>query len=51
MKVVHTICPGCSVGCGIDLIVKDDKVVGTYPYKRHPINEGKNCSNGKIAIK
>lgn len=51
MKVVHTICPGCSVGCGIDLIVKDDKVVGTYPYKRHPINEGKNCSNGKNSYK
>ncbi|EHP85693.1 molybdopterin oxidoreductase family protein [Methanotorris formicicus] len=51
MRVVHTICPGCSVGCGIDLIVKDDKVVGTYPYKRHPINEGKNCLNGKNSYK
>jgi formate dehydrogenase major subunit len=47
VRVVHTICPNCSVGCGIDLIVKDNKVVGTYPYKRHPINEGKNCINGK----
>ncbi|WP_048056335.1 molybdopterin-dependent oxidoreductase [Methanocaldococcus fervens] len=26
MKVVHTICPGCSVGCEISLIVKDGKV-------------------------
>ena len=47
MRIVHTICPNCSVGCGINLIVKDNKVVGTYPYKRHPINEGKNCINGK----
>ncbi|XRP97170.1 molybdopterin-dependent oxidoreductase [Methanocaldococcus sp. 16A] len=51
MKVVHTICPTCSVGCGIDLIVKDNKVVGTYPYKRHPISEGKNCLNGKNSYK
>jgi formate dehydrogenase major subunit len=35
------------VGCGINLICIDNEVVGTYPYKKHPINEGKNCSNGK----
>ncbi|XRO77081.1 molybdopterin oxidoreductase family protein [Methanocaldococcus sp. 10A] len=51
MKVVHTICPSCSVGCGIDLIVINNKVVGTYPYKRHPISEGKNCLNGKNSYK
>ncbi|CAB3287815.1 Molybdopterin oxidoreductase [Methanocaldococcus lauensis] len=51
MKVVHTICPGCSVGCGIDLIIKDNKVVGTYPNKRHPINEGKNCLYGQNCYK
>ncbi len=46
LKFVHTICPYCGVGCGIDLIVKDGKVVGTYPFKRHPINEGKTCIKG-----
>lgn len=46
MKVVHSICPQCSVGCGINLINIDDRLVGTYPYKRHPINEGKNCKKG-----
>ncbi|AIJ05131.1 molybdopterin oxidoreductase [Methanocaldococcus bathoardescens] len=51
MKVVHTICPGCSVGCGIDLIVKDDRVVGAHPYKKHPINEGKSCLYGQNCYK
>ncbi|WP_456472885.1 molybdopterin oxidoreductase family protein [Methanocaldococcus sp.] len=51
LKIIHTICPCCSVGCGVDLIVKDNKVVGTYPYKRHPINEGKICLNGKNCYK
>lgn len=47
MKLTHTICPSCSVGCGINLINKNQKVVGTYPYKRHPVNEGKNCLRGR----
>ncbi|EHP85774.1 molybdopterin oxidoreductase Fe4S4 region [Methanotorris formicicus Mc-S-70] len=46
MRVVHTICPYCGTGCGINLIVKDEKVVGTYPFKRHPVNEGKVCIKG-----
>lgn len=51
MKLTHTICPSCSVGCGINLINKDQKVVGTYPYKRHPVNEGKNCLRGRESFK
>ncbi|MCE7699444.1 MAG: molybdopterin-dependent oxidoreductase [Methanobacterium paludis] len=47
MKITHTICPSCSVGCGINLITKNQEVVGTYPYKRHPVNEGKNCRRGR----
>ncbi|WP_321423401.1 molybdopterin-dependent oxidoreductase [uncultured Methanobacterium sp.] len=51
MTVTHTICPSCSVGCGINLITKDKKVVGTYPYKRHPVNQGKNCLRGREYFK
>lgn len=47
MKVTHTICPSCGVGCGINLITKNQEVVGTYPYKRHHVNEGKNCLRGR----
>ena len=45
-KMVHTVCPYCGCGCGVDLIVKDDKIVGTHPFKRHPVNEGKVCIKG-----
>lgn len=47
MKVAHTICPSCSIGCGVNLIIKNDIAVGTYPHKRHPINEGKTCKKGR----
>lgn len=47
LKIAHTICPSCSVGCGVNHIIKNQKVVGTFPYKRHPINQGKNCKKGR----
>lgn len=50
LKIQHTVCPSCSVGCGIDIISKDGEVVGTFPYKRNVINEGKNCLNGRNSI-
>ena len=51
MKIEHTLCPSCSVGCGMSVILVDGLVVGTYPYKRHPVNEGKNCVNGRNAVR
>ncbi len=47
LKIAHTICPSCSVGCGVNLIIKKQEAVGTYPYKRHPVNQGKNCKKGR----
>lgn len=50
VEIKHTLCPSCSVGCGINVILDNDSVVGTFPYKRHPVNEGKNCANGRNSI-
>ena len=50
LKIKHTLCPSCSVGCGINVVSHEGDVVGTYPYKRHPVNEGKNCLNGRNSI-
>jgi formate dehydrogenase major subunit len=50
LKIKHTLCPSCSVGCGINVVLNDGEIVGTFPYKRHPINEGKNCLNGRNSI-
>ncbi len=45
-EIVHTICPYCGCGCGVDLIVKDNRIVETHPFRRHPVNEGKTCIKG-----
>ncbi len=44
--VTNTICPYCSVGCGIIVHTKDGKVVYTEGDPDHPINEGTLCSKG-----
>lgn len=48
IKYVPTICPYCGTGCGINFVVKDEKIVGVEPYKRHPVNEGKVCPKGNF---
>src|SRR4051794_11671280 len=43
---VHTTCGYCSVGCGIDIGVRDGKAVATRPHAAHPVNRGKLCPKG-----
>lgn len=47
MMVKHTLCPSCSAGCGVNLVDVGGTPVGTYPYRRHPVNEGKTCRSGR----
>ncbi len=44
-----TICPYCSCGCGMYLVIKDGEIIGQEPWKEHPVNEGGNCPKGKNA--
>lgn len=41
-----TICPYCSVGCGILVYEKDGDVIYTEGDPDHPVNEGTLCSKG-----
>lgn len=45
-KETTTICPYCSVGCGIVVHTKDGKVINTEGDPEHPISEGTLCSKG-----
>ncbi|MDR2855674.1 MAG: molybdopterin-dependent oxidoreductase, partial [Methanomicrobiales archaeon] len=49
LSYVTTTCPYCGTGCSINLVVKDGKVVGTQPFQRSPVNEGKVCPKGNFA--
>jgi len=45
-KFVPSVCPYCGVGCGVLLEVIDGRIVGTWPLKSHPVNEGRLCIKG-----
>jgi formate dehydrogenase major subunit len=45
-KQTTTICPYCSVGCGIIVSTQNGKVVNTEGDPDHPISKGSLCSKG-----
>lgn len=45
-----TICPYCSVGCGIVVYTENGKVIATEGDPDHPISEGTLCAKGSSVI-
>ncbi len=45
-KQTTTICPYCSVGCGIVVYTENGKIINTEGDPDHPISEGTLCSKG-----
>lgn len=45
-KVVKTHCCFCGQQCGIQLLVKENQVIGFEPWMEFPFNQGKLCSKG-----
>lgn len=45
-KWVPTTCGYCSVGCGIEIGVKDGQAVSCRALESHPVNRGKLCPKG-----
>ena len=49
-KVVHSVCPYCAVGCGLNVYVKDGKVIDIEGNPDSPINHGKLCPKGSATF-
>ncbi len=45
-KWVATTCGYCSVGCGMEIGVRDNQAVAVRPLEVHPVNRGKLCPKG-----
>ncbi|HEU5321320.1 MAG TPA: molybdopterin-dependent oxidoreductase, partial [Methylomirabilota bacterium] len=45
-RLVKTHCCFCGVQCGIQLKVKDERVVGFEPWDEFPVNQGRLCPKG-----
>ena len=46
LQTTTTICPYCSVGCGMIVHTKNGKIVNIEGDPEHPINQGSLCSKG-----
>ncbi len=45
-RVVHSVCPYCAVGCGLNVYVKDGQVIDIEGNPDSPINHGTLCPKG-----
>jgi assimilatory nitrate reductase catalytic subunit len=48
MAVIRTLCGGCSVGCGIRAVTRDDGPVDIEGDRTHPANAGLLCLKGEL---
>ncbi|MFW6117894.1 MAG: formate dehydrogenase subunit alpha [Chloroflexota bacterium] len=49
-RVVTTICPYCGVGCQLNLLVKDEKIIASTPDPDGVANHGQACVKGRFGI-
>ena len=49
IEKTRTICPYCGVGCSVDVLTKDEKIVGIHPAMDGPANQGALCVKGQFA--
>ena len=45
----RTICGYCGVGCSVDVMVRDNRIIGIQPAMDGPANEGALCVKGQFA--
>jgi NADH-quinone oxidoreductase subunit G len=48
-KKTRTICPYCGVGCSVDVMTRDNEIVGILPAMDGPANKGALCVKGQFA--
>ena len=46
-----TICPLCSMGCELDVWLKDGRILSTSPSSNESINHGQACVKGRFLVK
>lgn len=49
-KTTTTVCPYCSVGCQLDVWVKNRKIIGVRPSQDGTVNQGQACMRGRFGI-
>ncbi len=50
LATVKTVCPYCGTGCGLELSVKDNEIVGVKGDTSSPVNRGQTCVKGRFGL-
>ena len=50
IEKTRSVCPYCGVGCSVDLLAKEDALVGIHPAMDGPANKGALCVKGQFAF-
>ncbi len=50
VEKTRSVCPYCGVGCSVDILAKEDNLVGILPAMDGPANEGALCVKGQFAF-
>jgi predicted molibdopterin-dependent oxidoreductase YjgC len=45
----RSICPYCGVGCSVDILSRDERIIGIHPAMDGPANKGALCVKGQFA--
>ena len=48
-QTTRTICGYCGVGCSLDLVTRDNRIIAVHPAFDGPANEGALCVKGQFA--
>lgn len=50
LSTVKTVCPYCGTGCGLELFINNDEVVGVRGDRENPVNRGQTCVKGHFGL-
>ena len=50
LQKTRTVCGYCGVGCALDVLTREDRIVGIQPAMDGPANEGALCIKGQFAF-
>jgi predicted molibdopterin-dependent oxidoreductase YjgC len=50
VQKTRTICGYCGVGCSVDILTRDDRIIGIQPAMDGPANQGALCVKGQFAF-
>jgi formate dehydrogenase major subunit len=50
IQKTRSVCGYCGVGCAVDILTKDNRIVGIQPAMDGPANEGALCIKGQFAF-